>query len=74
MERSDALSKIRQYDHFVPYVCHGQSLQVTLHNIGVSMDEFQVIRDRFTNSDLFDIINDNGNTTPVPKFVVGEDS
>ena len=74
MERSNALSKIKKYDHLVPYICHGQSLEVTLRNIGISMDEFQVIKDRFTNSDLFDIRDDNGITTPVPKFVVGEDS
>lgn len=53
LTRADAIHLVRQHDGRFPWTYLGQPLERTLERIGMDLDEFQRVCDRFTNKKLF---------------------
>ncbi len=55
LSRDDAIRLVRLHDGRFPWEYLGYSLDDTLHEINMTIDEFQAVCDRFTNRKLFEV-------------------
>jgi N-acetyl sugar amidotransferase len=54
LSRNDAVKLVRMHDGKFPWTYLGYPIEEVLEEIGVALDEFQAICDRFTNKKLFE--------------------
>lgn len=53
LTRDDAVKLVKRHDGRFPWTYLGEPLQTVLDDIGMTLDEFQAVCDRFTNRKLF---------------------
>lgn len=57
LSRADAVALVRRHDGRFPWTCLGKPLAETLREIDMTVEEFMVVCDRFTNKRLFKVDN-----------------
>lgn len=57
LSREDAVALVKRHDGKFPHTCLGRPLEAILREFDMTIDEFQVVCDRFTNKRLFKIDN-----------------